>query len=94
LEGLISVTVRVREGFSFDLPSGEQVNLHRGQLLSDGHPYVLGREQLFEPAEDAAVRAPGAAVAVETATAGPGERRSVTRGSGRRSRFEEDSVDA
>ena len=86
------MTVRVREGFSFDLPSGEQVNLRRGQLLSDDHPYMKGREQLFEPAEDAAVRAPGAAVAVETATAVPGERRSVTRA--RRSRFEEGESDA
>jgi hypothetical protein len=73
------VAVRVKEGISFDLPSGEQVSLRRGQLLPDDHPYLKGREAFFEPAEDAAARAPGAAVAVETATAAPGERRSVTR---------------
>jgi hypothetical protein len=73
------MAVRVKEGVSFDLPSGEQVNLRRGQLLPDGHPYIKGRAHLFEPAEDAAARAPGAAVAVETTTAAPGERRSVTR---------------
>jgi hypothetical protein len=73
------VAVRVKEGISFDLPSGEQVNLRRGQLLPDDHPYLRGREQFFEPAEDAAARAPGAAAAVETATAAPGERRSVAR---------------
>lgn len=73
------MAVRVKEGISFDLPSGEQVNLRRGQLFPDGHPFMKGREQFFEPAEDAAARSVGAAVAVETATAGPGERRSVRR---------------
>jgi hypothetical protein len=73
------MAVRVKDGISFDLPSGEQVNLRRGQLLPDDHPYIKGREQFFEPAEDAAARAPGAAVAVETASAAPGTRRSVTR---------------
>ena len=76
------MAVRVKEGVSFDLPSGEQVNLRRGQLLPEDHPYIKGREQCFEPAEDAAARsvgAPSAAVAVETATAVPGARRSVTR---------------
>ena len=89
------MAVRVKEGISFDLPSGEQVNLRRGQLFPDDHPYIRGREGLFEPAEDAAARAAGrpvgAAVAVETATAAPGERRSVTRsGAGRKSRFDEE----
>jgi hypothetical protein len=73
------MAVRVKDGISFDLPSGEQVNLRRGQLLPDDHPYIKGREQIFEPAEDAAARAPGAAGAVETASAAPGTRRSVTR---------------
>lgn len=73
------MAVRVKEGISFDAPSGEQVSLRRGQLFPDDHPYVKGREQLFEPAEDVAARAPGAVAAVETASAAPGARRSVTR---------------
>lgn len=73
------MAVRVKEGISFDLPSGEQVNLRRGQLFPDGHPYVKGREHLFEPAEDAAARSISSGAAVETTTAAPGERRSVRR---------------
>ena len=75
------MAVRVKEGISFDAPNGAQVNLRRGQLFPDDHPYVKGREQLFEPADDAAARSTGVspAVAVETATAGPGERRSIVR---------------
>jgi hypothetical protein len=76
------MAVRVKEGISFDTPGGAQVNLRRGQLFPDDHPYVKGREQLFEPADDAASRSAGgsgAAAAVETASAAPGVRRSVTR---------------
>ena len=73
------MAVRVKQGISFDMPSGEQVSLRRGQLLPDDHPYIKGREQCFEPAEDAAARAPGAVGAVETASAAPGTRRTVTR---------------
>lgn len=75
--------VRVKEGISFDAPNGAQVNLRRGQLFPVDHPYVRGREALFEPAEDAATRSagiPAAATAVETAVAAPGSRRVVTRG--------------
>jgi hypothetical protein len=78
-DDLDTLTVRVKEGISFDLPSGEQVTLRRGQLLPAGHPYVRGRERFFETVEVAAARTAGAAVAVETAAAAPGERRSVTR---------------
>ena len=73
------MAVRVKEGVSFDAPDGAQVNLRRGQLFPDDHPYVKGRENLFEPADDAAARATGAAAATETATAAPGERRSIVR---------------
>jgi hypothetical protein len=90
------MAVRVKEGVSFDTARGEQVNLRRGQLFPDDHPYVKGREHLFEPADDAAARSAGvpvAAVAVETATAAPGERRSVTRGVGKgSSRFADEVV--
>lgn len=79
------MAVRVKEGISFDAPGGAQVNLRRGQLFPDDHPYVKGREHLFEPADDAAARSGGSGMAVETATAAPGERRSV-----RRSRISEE----
>jgi hypothetical protein len=74
------MAVRVKEGISFDAPGGAQVNLRRGQLFPDDHPFVKGREELFEPADDAASRSAGgagAAGAVETAA--PGARRAVTR---------------
>ena len=74
------MAVRVKEGISFDAPGGAQVNLRRGQLFPDDHPFVKGREHLFEPADDVAARsADSPAAAVETATAAPGERRSVAR---------------
>ena len=79
------MAVRVKEGISFDAPGGAQVNLRRGQLFPDDHPYVKGREHLFEPADDVAARSAGTGAAVETATAAPGERRSV-----RRSRVEQE----
>lgn len=82
------MAVRVKEGISFDAPNGAQVNLRRGQLFPDDHPYVKGRESLFEPADDAAARTTGAAVAVETATAAPGERRSIVRNKPRADRSE------
>lgn len=72
------MAVRVKEGMSFDAPGGVQVTLRRGQLFPDDHPYVKGREGLFEPADDAAARSAGTG-AVETATAAPAERRIVSR---------------
>jgi hypothetical protein len=77
------MVVRVKEGISFDAPDGAQVNLRRGQLFPDDHPYVKGREAFFEPADDAAARSAGTGAAVETATAAPGERRTVARGKSR-----------
>ena len=72
------MAVRVKESISFDAPNGAQVNLRRGQLFPDDHPYVKGRAHLFEPADDAAARSVGTRDAVERATAAPGERRSVS----------------
>lgn len=77
------MAVRVKEGCSFDTSAGAQVNLRRGQLFPDDHPYVKGRPSLFEPADDAAARSVGTNTAVETATAAPGERRTITRGKNR-----------
>lgn len=73
------MAVRAKEPFSFDAPGGAQVNIRRGQLFPDGHPYLKGRENLFEPADDAAARSAGTSASVETATAAPGERRTITR---------------
>lgn len=76
------MTVCAKDTFAFDAPNGAQVVVRRGQLFPDDHPFVKGREQLFEPAEVAAARAvgvSGAAAAVETATAAPAQRRIVTR---------------
>lgn len=88
------MTVCAKETFAFDAPDGAQVVVRRGQPFPDGHPYLKGREHLFEPADEVAARSTGspvAAVAVETATAAPGERRSVSRGKGSgSSRFAEE----
>lgn len=56
---------RVKEPFAY----GNNVATV-GQIWSDGNPAFRGREQFFEPVAAAAVR-------TETATAGPGELRSV-----------------
>lgn len=94
------MTVCAKETFAFYTPDGAQVVVHRGRPFPDGHPYIKGREHLFEPADVVAARSAaltgvtGAAAAVETATASPGERRSVTRkssgSSGSSSRFAEE----
>lgn len=85
------MTVCAKETFTYDGPDGAQVVIHRGRPIPDGHPAIKGREHLFEPADDLAVRTSGAAAAVETATAAPGERRSVVRkSSGSSSRFAEE----
>jgi hypothetical protein len=76
------LTVCAKDTFAFDAPNGAQVVVRRGQVFPDEHPYVKGREQLFEPVEVTAARAvgaTGAAAAVETATAAPAQRRVVTR---------------
>lgn len=77
------MAVCAKETFAFDAPDGAQVVVRRGQVLPDGHPHIKGREQLFEPADVVAARTAGSpdttGAAVETATAAPGYRRSVTR---------------
>jgi hypothetical protein len=58
-----------------------------GDLFDSTDPVVVGRENLFETVEFAAQRAEGAVnpTPVESATAAPGEKRSVsTRGRGKR----------
>jgi len=78
------MTVCAKETFAFDAPNGAQVVVRRGQPYPDDHPYVKGREKLFETVEAVAARstdvlATSGAAAVETATAAPGERRSIVR---------------
>jgi hypothetical protein len=70
--------LRVRESFSIDTPSEGIVILRRGDLFPMDHPFVKGRESLFEPAETAAAQMPGGAHTVETAAAPPGERRTIS----------------
>lgn len=67
---------RVKEAYSYD-EGGVPVTVRAGTLLADDDPRVKGRERHLERAEDAASR-----TSVETATAGPGERRSVSRRKG------------
>lgn len=71
--------VEALEAFSVDLPTGPCSVAHRDRFYADD-PIVRGREHLFGPVS---VRrsVPVSASTTETATAGPGERRSV---SGRR----------
>lgn len=64
---------RVKEAYSFD-EGGVPITVRAGTLLGDDDPRAKGREQYLERAEDAATR-----TAVETASAAPGEQRSVTR---------------
>lgn len=73
------MVLRVKEGFSFD-HRGVPVTLRAGELIEDDNPWVKGREACFEPAENSAVRVlPTAGTAVETATAAPAERRSLSK---------------
>lgn len=74
------MTICAKETFTYDAPDGAQVVIHRGRPLPDDHPAVKGREHLFESVDAVASRTAGAGAAVETGTAAPGERRSVTRG--------------
>jgi hypothetical protein len=71
------MVLRVKEGFSFD-HRGVPVTLRTGELLEDTDPWVKGHEAQFEPAESSAVR-PLSGAAVETATAGPAERRAFSK---------------
>lgn len=64
---------RVVQAHSFD-ENGVPVTMKTGTLVDDNDPRVKGREVFYEDAEDAAART--SVRAVETASAGPGERRS------------------
>ncbi|MGV0785115.1 hypothetical protein [Mycolicibacterium sp. XJ775] len=65
--------VRAKEPFSYIDSQGVPRIVSPGQLLDDGDPAVIKRAHLFEPVEVAAARA------TETATAAPGELRSVAK---------------
>lgn len=67
---------RVKEAHSYD-EGGVPVTMRTGTLVGDDDPRIKGREQFYEPAEDATVRT--SAVATETTTAAPGERRTPRR---------------
>lgn len=70
---------RVKEAYSFD-QGGVPVTVRAGTLLGDDDPRAQGRERYLERAEDAATRtAAPTGAALETATATPGVRRSITR---------------
>lgn len=75
-------TLRAKESFSYDV-KGTPVAVRVGELRPAGHADVKGREHLFEAVEVAAERqrTRGAFTSsVEKATAGPGERRTLTVG--------------
>jgi hypothetical protein len=67
------MVLRVKESFSYDR-DGVPVVMRAGDLVDDNDPCVTGRGDHFEPAEKAASRSR----AVETATAVPGEARTLT----------------
>lgn len=67
---------RVKEGFSFD-HQGVPVTVRAGHLLEDDHPWVKGHESHLEPVDDVTGR--GSTAAVETTTAAPGSRRTLSR---------------
>jgi hypothetical protein len=75
---------RVVESFSFD-HGGRTYAMKRNDMVTRDHPGYKGRENLFEPVTEEYVRAQAARTSVgatwranETATAAPGERRTVT----------------
>jgi len=72
-------TLRCKEPFSADIKGVPRV-VPAGQLLDSDDPIVKGREHLFEPVESfMASRVVEVSESVETATAAPGEKRSVSR---------------
>ncbi|GLW32270.1 hypothetical protein [Actinoplanes regularis] len=70
------MVLRVKESFSYDR-DGVPLVMRAGDLVPDDDPCVAGREVHFELVEDVASRT--STSAVETATAAPGERRSVAK---------------
>lgn len=74
--------VRVRESFSYDAPSGEQVTMPEGRIVSADHPATKIAPNHFESVGDYADRTnadPDTFGAVELATAEPGQKRVRTR---------------
>lgn len=85
---------RVTEPFAFDLPTGQSIVMHRGDLIDENHPaykHKGGRDYLEPADESSAVRSEPisfgpegmigggpASEAIETATAAPGEHRSIS----------------
>lgn len=67
--------VRATEPFAYTDTAGVPRVVNPGQLFDATDPCVVKRPHLFEPVEVAAARA--AVVSTETATAAPGEVRSV-----------------
>lgn len=70
--------LRVREAFACHYRGVDEV-FPPGRLVDSGDPVVKGREHLFESVEVAASRESRAPLGgvVESATAAPGEKRSV-----------------
>jgi len=74
-----SKVYRVREPFSFDY-GGRAYSMRTGDLVDDQHPSFKGREALFDEVDDRSAMhdvASSPTAIIETATANPGERRSV-----------------
>ncbi len=67
---------RVKESHSFDHQGGPTV-MRIGTLVEDDDPRLKGRERYYEEADVAAART--SVTSVETATAEPGARRSVSK---------------
>jgi hypothetical protein len=68
------MALRVKEAHSFDW-MGVPLTMRVGTLVAEDDPRIRGREQFYEPADLAAIRMSGSETATETASAGPGERR-------------------
>lgn len=70
---------RAREAFAYTDKQGVPRVIRPGDLVSSDDPNFKGKEHLFETVEVAAARAAGVETAtVETTTAEPGERRSLS----------------
>lgn len=78
--------VEAREPFDVATPTGAGLIIREGDRYWSDDPIVKGREHMFRELTVKSSRpAAGTSVgAVETATAAPGERRSVSRPPGRR----------
>lgn len=70
--------LEARESFSLDLASGAPLGVSKGDRYYSDDPIVQGRESLFT---ELSVKSSGppSSHSTETATAGPGERRNVSR---------------